>query len=78
MPPELEMFFVCERCFSADERPGTCPRCGQPRREFVVGPPGDPRRQPPLDAEGHMLCRAPLWWVSLHAPYLRQRPATAA
>lgn len=72
MPAELSSFFVCERCFSASEQPGPCPRCGQPRREFVLGDLDDPNRRPPTDAAGHVLCRAPLWWVSSHAPYLRR------
>jgi hypothetical protein len=71
MQPELEIVFVCERCFSASERPGACPRCRQPRREFVLGAPDDPQRRPPMDADGQVRCRAPLWWVASHAPYLR-------
>lgn len=73
MTQELNRLFVCERCFSAAEQAGACPRCGQPRRAFTVGAPGDPRRRPPVDEHGRMCCRAPLWWVTSHAPYLRQR-----
>ena len=74
MPEEFDILYVCERCFSAAEQPGPCPRCQHTRREFRVGPPDDPLRRPPLDAAGNVLCRAPLWWVSQHAPYLPLRP----
>lgn len=73
MTREPELFYVCERCFSAAEQPGHCPRCQKDRLEFTIGTPEDPVRRPPLDAEGHVRCRAPLWWVTRHAPYVRQR-----
>jgi hypothetical protein len=73
VPLEAESIFMCERCFSAAEQAGPCPRCRQPRQEFIVGPPGDELRQPPLDRAGQVQCRAPLWWVVTHARYLRQR-----
>jgi hypothetical protein len=72
MSIDLDCFYVCERCFSAAETSGACPRCHLPRRQFRVGPPGDPERRPPVDAAGQMLCRAPLWWIQSHAPYLRR------
>ena len=71
MAHEPELFYVCERCFSAAEQAGPCPLCRQDRREFVIGAVDDPLRRPPIDADGHVQCRAPLWWVTSHAPYVR-------
>ena len=67
--------YVCPRCFSTDTGPGPCPRCGLIRRHCYLGQPGDFRRRPPMDADGHILSRAPLWWVSHGAPYLPEQPA---
>ena len=55
--------YICERCFSTDTAPGPCPRCGRPRRYCNLGGPEDARRRPLMDAHGHILSRAPLWWV---------------
>ncbi len=74
MQVELSIIYVCERCFSDSERPGPCPRCEQPRREFALGGLDDPCRRPPTDAAGRLLCRAPLWWVASHAPYVHPVP----
>jgi hypothetical protein len=74
MQPDLTLVYVCERCFSADDQPGPCRRCQQPRREFAVGALDDPQRRPLIGADGQLRCRAPLWWVSSHAPYVRQEP----
>ena len=65
MPPELdELSMSVSAAFrrpSGRALPALRPAA---RHEFVVGPPDDPRRRPPMDAQGHLLCRAPLWWVS--------------
>ena len=74
MQPELSVLYICERCFSASERPGPCPRCERPRREFALGTADDPSRRPPIDEDGRVRCRAPLWWVASHVPYLRHPP----
>jgi hypothetical protein len=74
MQPDLTLVYVCERCFSADDQPGPCRRCQQPRREFTVGTLDDPLRRPPIDANGHLRSRAPLWWVRGHAPYMQPPP----
>ena len=66
--------YVCERCFSTDTAPGPCPRCGLPRRHIDLGGPEDACRRPPMDAAGHILSRAPRWWVQ-RAP--SPRPAEA-
>jgi hypothetical protein len=55
--------YVCERCFSTDTAPGVCPRCGKPRRHCQVGSLGDTCRRPLMDTNGHILSRAPLWWL---------------
>ena len=68
--------YVCERCFSTDTAPGLCPRCGLLRRHCHLGDPDDACRRPPMDADGHILSRAPMWWVTHSAPYLREQPAT--
>jgi hypothetical protein len=67
--------YVCPRCFSVDAAPGACPRCGLMRRHCELGGPDDDTRRPPMDAAGHILSRAPLWWVQTGAPYLREQPA---
>ncbi len=64
MALEITEQYVCERCFSTDAAPGPCPRCGRPRRHCDLGAPGDPRRRPPMDAAGHILSRAPRWWIA--------------
>ena len=48
---ELTDLYLCERCFSAADTPGPCPRCSEPRRHFQVGAVDDPCRRPPTDAE---------------------------
>jgi len=73
MALELTELYVCERCFSTDTAPGPCPRCGRPRRDCHPGEVGDERRRPPMDARGHILSRAPLWWVLASAPDDRAR-----
>ena len=65
---ELTELYLCERCFSAADAPGACPRCEQPRRHFVLGTVDDPCRRPPTDADGRLLSRAPQWWVQVSAP----------
>jgi hypothetical protein len=66
--------YICERCFSTDTAPGPCPRCGIPRRYCNLGGPEDVCRRPLMDADGHILSRAPMWWVQ-HAPSRRPPPA---
>lgn len=69
--------YVCERCFSTDTAPGPCPRCGLMRRHCELGGPEDDCRRPPMDAQGNILSRAPLWWVAHDAPFLREQPASS-
>jgi hypothetical protein len=35
--------------------------------------PDNPCRKPPIDAQGRILSRAPLWWLMRSAPYLREQ-----
>jgi hypothetical protein len=74
---EITEQYVCERCFSTDTGPGPCPRCGLMRRRCELGGPDDDCRRPPMDGQGRLLSRAPLWWVVHGAPYLREQPATS-
>jgi hypothetical protein len=71
---EMTELYVCPRCFSTDTAPGPCPRCGLARRYCWLGDTGDVRRRPPMDTQGHILSRAPLWWVLPGAPYLSGKP----
>jgi hypothetical protein len=75
MAVEPTVLYVCGCCFSADVSPGDCPRCRQPRLCCDLGAPDNPCRRPPMDAAGRLLCRAPLWWVRLHAPHLARKRA---
>ena len=68
MSIELTELYLCERCFSAADAPGPCPRCGRPRRHCRLGAADDPCRRPPTDAGGRLLSRAPRWWVRVGAP----------
>ena len=68
---ELTAVYVCPRCFSTDDAAGPCPRCGPDRQRCELGAPDSAFRQPPRDAAGRVLSRAPLWWVVRGAPYLR-------
>jgi hypothetical protein len=74
---ELTDLYLCERCFSAAEAPGVCPRGHGPLRHCVVGAFDDPRRRPPTDTHGRLLSRAPRWWVQFGAPD-QPRPADGA
>jgi hypothetical protein len=73
MPDEVKMLYVCPGCFLADESPGQCPICGRTRVECNPGDPDNPCRRPPMDAEGRLLSRAPLWWLVRSVPYLRNQ-----
>lgn len=67
------VIYICEHCFSADTAPGICPNCRQPRVECDPHDPDNPCRKPPIDAQGRILSRAPLWWLMRSAPYLREQ-----
>ena len=71
MATDPTVIYICEHCFSVDTAPGQCPACGQPRVECDPHDPDNPCRKPPMDAEGRILARAPLWWLRRTALYLR-------
>ncbi len=73
VPNEFAVVYLCRRCFSAAEAPGVCPACGLPRVACDPGAPDNPCRKPPMDADGRLQSRAPLWWLLRGAPYLRRR-----
>ena len=73
MSTEAVILYVCPNCFSADEAPCDCPDCGHTRVECDPGDPDNPCRKPPMDAEGRLLSRAPLWWLARSVPYLREQ-----
>ena len=73
MSSEITVLYVCPNCFSTDTVPGNCPECGHTRSECDPGDPDNPCRKPPMDADGHLLARAPLWWLAQSAPYLREQ-----
>jgi hypothetical protein len=70
------VLYVCPGCFSADIAPGACPDCGRERVVCDPGDPDNPCRKPPMDADGRLQSRAPLWWLVRTAPYLRTRLKT--
>lgn len=71
MAGQPTVLYVCGNCFSVDEAPGKCPNCQRERIKCDLGDPDNPCRRPPMDAEGHLRSRAPLWWLVHSAPYLR-------
>ena len=73
MPDETIILYLCPNCFSADTTPGLCPDCGRARLACDPGDPDNPCRKPPMDAQGHVLARAPLWWLAQSVPYLREQ-----
>ena len=73
MSDEDFTLYVCRTCFSVAQTPGPCPLDHGPRLRCDPGEPGNNCRKPPMDAEGRLLSRAPLWWVLRGAPYLRDR-----
>jgi hypothetical protein len=73
MSGETTVLYVCLNCFSIDTAPGNCPNCGRALQECDPGDPNNPCRKPPMDAQGHLLSRAPLWWLAQSAPYIREQ-----
>ncbi|MGH2521968.1 MAG: hypothetical protein ACRDH2_05635 [Anaerolineales bacterium] len=73
MPVEPTILYICANCFSVDTVSGNCPNCGQARVHCDPGDPDNPCRKPPMDAEGRILSRAPLWWLAHSVPHLRNQ-----
>ncbi len=53
--------YVCRVCHLVGKRPLTC----HPGKSVQcdAGEPGDERSKPLFDGEGHLVTRAPKWWV---------------
>jgi hypothetical protein len=75
MPAQPTIVYLCPNCFSADPGPGLCPACDRERVACDPGDPDNPCRRPPMDADGRLQSRAPLWWLVRSAPFLRARLA---
>ncbi|HLE27688.1 MAG TPA: hypothetical protein VI793_06200 [Anaerolineales bacterium] len=73
MADAVTKFYICPNCFLADTAPGQCPNCGHTRVECDPGNPDNPCRKPPMDAEGNITSRAPLWWLARSVPHLREK-----
>ncbi len=73
MSIEPTVLYICPNCFSAETSPGECPHCQRERVECDPGKPDNPCRKPPMDKDGRLLSRAPLWWLIRSAPYLRAK-----
>jgi len=73
MSIEPTIVYVCPHCFSMGQSPGRCSDCGGTRVECQPGDASNPSRKPPMDREGRILSRAPLWWLAHSAPYLRDK-----
>ncbi len=58
---KLRIVYICRVCHRVGEEPLTC-HPGM-SAECDVGAPGDARTLPLFDAHGHLLTRAPKWWV---------------
>lgn len=61
MVKQARTIYVCRVCHRVAERPMTC----HPGKSHKcdVGKPGDELTMPLFDAAGHLLTRAPKWWV---------------
>ncbi len=55
------MIYICRVCHAVDQRPMTC----HPGRSVRcnIGDFGDERSRPLFDKQGHLVTRAPKWWV---------------
>jgi hypothetical protein len=73
MPEETLVLYICPNCFSTATAPGNCPQCQRARLECDPGDPDNPCRKPPMNAQGHILARAPLWWLAHSVPYIREQ-----
>lgn len=53
--------YICRVCHRVGERALTC----HPRASVKcdAGTPGDERSMPLFDSQGHLMTRAPKWWV---------------
>ena len=61
---------VCERCLTPSDSPEACRYCGGSKVGCKVGAADDPIRRPLIDKDGHVVTRAPLWWLKKTVPEL--------
>ncbi len=62
--------YLCPNCFTPDTQSGVCSMCGHAKVECRPGALDDPCRKPVLDHAGHVLSRAPRWWLEKCVPEL--------
>jgi hypothetical protein len=57
------VFYICPKCFDITETPPD--RHGHQGKlvECHPGEMGDARRKPPVDEHGHVMTRAPRWYL---------------
>ncbi len=70
MTEKHRIIYICPDCFTVLDQPGKC--CNQDMTCIDAGAPGDPRSKPLMDEHGHLLTRAPVWWVERYAWWLRE------
>jgi hypothetical protein len=64
MPESHRVVYVCEVCFAVSATPLV--HHDRPMIECDAGCPGDDCTKPITDEAGHLLTRAPKWWVHRH------------
>jgi hypothetical protein len=55
-------FYLCPRCLTPGDSPGSCSVCGTERLRCCPGENNDPCRRPLIES-GMVRTRAPLWWL---------------
>ena len=63
MTEEKKIYYICPKCLDMTQAPPD--HKGHEGRLIAVspGPWDDERRKPPLDAHGHVMTRAPRWYL---------------
>lgn len=64
--------YLCPTHLISAGQPGMCPKCDQEMVGCRPGDPDDPCRRPLMDQRGHILTRAPLWWLQYSVSALTQ------
>ena len=59
---DMVEFYLCPRCLTPGDSPGSCIACGTERLRCCPGTLSDPCRRPLMD-RGVVRTRAPLWWL---------------
>jgi hypothetical protein len=58
-----EVVYLCPKCLTGQEEEGLCPIDGTELVECRPGSQEDPQRRPMMDDDGHVVTRAPKWWL---------------